>query len=172
MTVSLIISFIADDRPGLTERIASIVVAHDGNWEDARLVRLGGKFAGLMLVRLPDDREGALAQALGALSGEGIAASLTAAGESAETPTLQVTLDVLGPDRPGIVREITRALGARGLNILTLESRIQAAPMSAESLFSARITVAAQADTDTAELESALEQIAEATTLEIDLLAG
>lgn len=168
MQTALIVSFIADDRPGLTEAVSTVVDEHGGNWEDARLVRLGGKFSGLMLASLPSDSVAAFSAALEALTVDGIDARATPAGE-APAQAADIQLDIVGPDRPGIVREITRALNTAGINIHTMESQVAPAPMSAEALFTARIVAAGPDNGATEELVTALERIAEATTLDIDV---
>lgn len=168
MQTAFIVSFIADDRPGLTETVSTVVSEHGGNWEDARLARLGGKFSGLMLVSLPSDSMPAFSAALEALAVSGIDARATPAGE-AQTEAADIQLDIVGPDRPGIVREVTHALNAAGINIHTMESQVSPAPMSAEALFSARIVAAGPDNSATEELIAALERIAEATTLDIDV---
>ncbi len=168
MQTALIVSFIADDRPGLTEAVSTLVAEHGGNWEDARLVRLGGKFAGLMLVALPPGQTDAFTEALAGLADQGIDARVTPAGEDS-AGAAEIQLDVLGPDRPGIVREITRALKHAGINIHSMESRVTRAPMSGEALFNARILATAPDATAEGELRAALDAIADAITLDIDL---
>ncbi|MEQ8517291.1 MAG: ACT domain-containing protein [Chromatocurvus sp.] len=168
MQIALIVSFIADDRPGLTETVSTLVADHGGNWEDARLVRLGGKFAGLMLVSLPSAQADTFTAALAALAEQGIDARVTPAGEESDGAA-EIQLDILGPDRPGIVREITRALNNAGINIHSMESRVTPAPMSGEALFTARILAAAPDTTAEIDLRRALDAVAEATTLDIDI---
>jgi len=167
---AIVVSFIADDRPGIVERLAALVAEHGGNWEDARLSQLGGKFAGLALVNLPAGAEGALREALDGLAGEAIDCSVTEAGETAEQEGAVITLALVGPDRPGIIHEVTRALHGAGLNLRRLESAVRSAPMSAEPLFHATLEAQAPAGLDRPTLEQELDRIAEAMSLEIDLL--
>ena len=167
---AIVVSFIADDRPGIVERLAALVAEHGGNWEDARLSQLGGKFAGLALVNLPSAAEAALREALESLASEAIDCSVTEAGEAAAQEGAIITLALVGPDRPGIIHEVTRALHGAGLNLRRLESAVRSAPMSAEPLFHATLEAQAPASLDRPTLEQELDRIADAMGLEIDLL--
>ena len=57
-TVSLILTVIGDDRPGLVERLASAISRHDGNWLESSMSHLSGKVAGIVSIELPRRRLG------------------------------------------------------------------------------------------------------------------
>lgn len=170
MRKDLLISFIAEDRTGIVERLSSLVASHHGNWEDAQLARLGGKFTGLALVNLPAGEVISLRRSLASLTGEAIDCRITEAGNPPASGGLRLTLRVLGPDRPGIVHEISRALCTAGINLLRLESSVRSAPMSGEQLFQATIRATAPASLAREALDSELETIADSMSLEIDML--
>src|SRR6056297_2668177 len=128
----------------------AIVVEHGGNWEDARLSQLGGKFAGLALVNLPTAAEAALRDAIASLTAEAIDCKVTDAGELPAQQGEVLTLALVGPDRPGIIHEVTRALRGADLNLRRLESTVKSAPMSAEPLFHAMLEAQAPAALDRA----------------------
>jgi glycine cleavage system regulatory protein len=50
----LVLTVIAPDRPGIVEAISKTALAHGANWEASRMVRLGGRFAGVLLVSVED----------------------------------------------------------------------------------------------------------------------
>ena len=52
----LVVTITCPDRPGIVERVTDVVVAHGGNWEESRLARLGGDFAGIAMVSVPSER--------------------------------------------------------------------------------------------------------------------
>jgi len=167
---SYIVTFIGDDRPGLVEQLSSVIESNGGNWHESRLSQLGGKFAGLILVSLPTDTGLALEADLGALAASGLSVRVTATGaRKVPLPGRDITLTVLGPDRPGIVREISRALAQRQINVLEMDSEVNSAPMSAEMIFSARIDAWIPETTDLDDLAATLDEIADHMTLEIDL---
>lgn len=170
METSYILTFIGDDRPGLVEQLSSVIESNRGNWHESRLSQLGGKFAGLILVSLPGDHGAALERDLKALSASGLSIRVTATSGAGSVPSgREITLTVIGPDRLGIVREISRALAQRQINVVEMDSHVESAPMSAEMLFRARIDATIPEHTDLDDLHDTLEEIANHMTLEIEL---
>ena len=170
METSYIITFIGDDRPGLVEELSDVIERNRGNWHESRLSQLGGKFAGLVLVSLPAAGGTTLEEELKALSSSGISVRVTpTANTAAPVPGRDITLRVMGPDRLGIVREISRALAQRQVNVVEMDSEVSSAPMSAEMIFTARIDARIPQDTDMHELSDTLDEIANQMTLDIDI---
>jgi len=167
---SYIITFIGDDRPGLVEALSRVIESNQGSWLESRLSQLGGKFAGLVLVTLPGENGTALELELKELSTSGLSVRVTPA--TATTGAARgrgITLTVLGPDRLGIVREISRALAEREVNVVEMDSEVSSAPMSAELMFKARIDAEIPAHINLDDLEDSLEEIANHMTLEVEL---
>jgi glycine cleavage system regulatory protein len=81
----------------------------------------------------------------------------------------QRRIGVLGPDRPGIVHELTRALHSSGFNVLQLETSVETAPMSGEPMFRAEAVVELLEGCRLDELEWQLDAMAERMTLDIDI---
>ena len=175
MQTSYIVTFIGDDRPGLVEQLSRVIEANQGNWHESRLSQLGGKFAGLILVSLPTDGGPSLEEDLSALAASGISVRVTPTSETTAKNTAMpkagrsIALTVLGPDRTGIVREISHALAQREINVIDMESEVLSAPMSAEMIFSARIEGWIPEATNIDDLRDSLDEIANHMTLEIDL---
>lgn len=173
METSYIVTFIGDDRPGLVESLAHVIESNEGNWLESRLSQLGGKFAGLLLVTLPGAKGAALENDLKALSASGLSVRVTPAAAAAGASSGQnISLKVIGPDRQGIVKEISRALAQREVNVIEMDSEVSSAPMSAELIFSACIDAEIPEHIDLDDLEESLEEIANTMTLEIDLERG
>lgn len=171
MDTAFIVTFIGDDRPGLVEALSSAIERSGGNWLESRLSQLGGKFAGLVLVSLPDDRGSALEQTLRELADAGLSVRVTPALSQVPPRRDQggIALTVVGPDRPGIVREISRALAVEQINVVEMDSQVSSAPMSGEQLFHAHIEAEMPPGGTLATLQAALDGIADAMTLDIDL---
>jgi glycine cleavage system regulatory protein len=83
---------------------------------------------------------------------------------------ISLSLDLVGQDRPGIVKEISHALAERGVNLEELETECESAPMSGEILFKAHATLRAPADVDLDTLQSDLEAIAQDLMVELSLV--
>lgn len=155
------------DRTGLVESIARLVADHGGNWLESRMCRLGGEFAGILRVHVPADRRAALEQALTRLSD----LSIIVKSDEPVTggPLRLASLEVLGPDRPGIVREISHALAAHGVNVEELSTVCVSAPMSGEPLFRAQAKLALPAGVEVKALRQSLEQAVTGLTMDVTL---
>lgn len=170
MLTHRVITFIADDRPGLIERLAAVVGDHGGNWLESRMANLAGKFAGIVRVALPAVRAAEFDRAARGLQAVGLTVAIEelqpqpAAG--AERP---YRLDILGHDRPGIVREFSSALARRGINVYDMRSDITSAPMSGDPLFTASAEIDVPRDLDLDELRARLESIADELLIEYTL---
>ena len=170
MESSYVITFIGDDRPGLVEQVSTAIENNRGNWLESRLSQLGGKFAGIVLVSLPTESGDALEGDLKALSSSGLSVRVTHCTSIPEHGHRRdITLRVMGPDRLGIVREISRTLAERQINVVEMDSHVSSAAMSAELIFSARIDAQIPKDIDMDDLHDTLDEIANHMTLEIDL---
>ena len=170
METSYVITFIGDDRPGLVEQVSSVIESNRGNWLESRLSQLGGKFAGIILVSLPGESGSELEAELKALSSHGLSIRVTASTSIPDHKNYRdITLSVMGPDRLGIVREISRTLAQRQINVIEMDSHVSSAAMSAEMIFTARIDAQIPQDTDMEDLHDTLDEIANHMTLEIDL---
>jgi glycine cleavage system regulatory protein len=170
MQIPLVMTVLGKDRTGLVESIARLVAEHEGNWLESRMCRLGGEFAGILRVHVPAEKRAALEQALANLSELNIVVrSDEPAPPAGETHF--ASLEVLGPDRPGIVREITHALATQGVNVEEFSSECISAPMSGEALFRARAKVLLPATITLLALRRSLETAAGEMGLEFTLAA-
>ena len=50
MNTYLVLTVIADDKPGLVETLAEVIADHKGNWLESSMSQLAGKFAGILRV--------------------------------------------------------------------------------------------------------------------------
>jgi len=161
MKVSLVLTIIGPDRPGIVEALARKAAAHEANWEESRMARLAGQFAGILHVSVPDRGARALGDALRELETQGLRVVLEeiAAVESSE-PQRPLRLELVGNDRPGIVREISQVLSRSGVNVDELQTECADAPMSGEVLFRASARLGVPAGVSLDDLQQNLEQIA------------
>lgn len=135
---SLILTVVGPDRPGLVRTLSEAVAARGGSWLESRMARLAGQFAGIVLVEAPES----LVDDLRALEGLRVTVESGVAG-SAVTVEPRLALEVVGNDRPGIVRDIARVLAGCGVNIEELTTGVASGSFSGESLF--RVTALVRA---------------------------
>jgi glycine cleavage system regulatory protein len=138
MRTTLVLTVLGDDRPGIVEQLSDRVLAAGANWEESRMAHLSGKFAGLLRVSVEPAQANALVASLASLSEDGLTVVVKPGAEKAGDEA-RLTLQLVGHDRPGIVRDVARILAAQQVNIEELESEVASAPMTGEPLFRARV---------------------------------
>ena len=174
MERALVLTIIGKDRPGLVEALADLIAQHEGSWDESRMARLAGHFAGVVQIHIPEDRAEGLIAALPGLVDRGLAVSVVDSDWSlADVDHREsLRLELVGQDRPGIVREISSALAALGISMQDLRTVVESAPMSGERLFRAEIELAPPARTDFEQIRAALEKLADDMMIDITLKTG
>lgn len=169
MHAALVLTVIGRDRPGLVELLASLISKHGGNWLESRMNRLGGEFAGILRLTLPESSEESLRQELGALGGSGLTVLVKRDEAPPSAPNRVITLQLLGADRPGIVRQIANAFARHGANVEELVTECLSAPMSGEPLFKATARLALPPSCTLEVLRADLDRAASDLLVDIDL---
>jgi glycine cleavage system regulatory protein len=160
MTKTLVLTFIANDRPGLVERLSETVTTEGGNWLESRMAHLAEKFAGIAMIEIPGDNISSLKAALTALDAEGFHLTIEEASDAAPSQGPLLDLDLVGPDHPGIVREISHCLAEREVSVEEMATDIREAPMGGDALFYAKAKVRLPAGLGEDDLRHALEDLA------------
>ncbi len=160
MSVSLVITVIGDDKPGLVEQLSTTISMHGGNWLESSLSHLAGKFAGILRVKIATERVEALQTALGKLHSLKIVAEPARADATGNRPTGFV-LSLVGHDRIGIVREVSQVLAKHRVNVEKLTTHTAPAAMSAEIMFHAHAELLAHATLNVEALQRDLERLAD-----------
>jgi glycine cleavage system regulatory protein len=163
----LIMTVLGSDRPGLVSSLADTVAKHGGNWLESRMARLAGQFAGIVRIECP---AGAVDELLRELQSPGVSGlTVHAAREPAgEVPARRtVGVEVVGNDRPGIVRDLTAAIAGVGANVEELTTGLESAPMSGQPLFRAKGLISIKENTDVSALTSAIESLGGDLTVDV-----
>jgi glycine cleavage system regulatory protein len=166
----LVLTFIGQDRPGLVELVSGEVARHGGNWLESRMSRLGGQFAGIARVSLPEAQSASLAAALHRLGDRGLTVSVHSDVPAAPAAGARVNLlELVGQDRPGIVNQLSAALAAFGINVEDLETECSSAAMSGETLFRATARLSIPPSVKVEDVRRKLEEIASDLIVDIRL---
>jgi len=170
MQTSIVITVVSDDHPGIVEALSEVIADHDGNWAESSMMSLAGKFAGILLVQLPRDNIEAFMSGLDALESRGMqvlaqSSDVTPVADTAR----EYSLELVGQDRPGIVHEITEVLADFDVNVQELETTVQSASMSGESLFMAHARIFIPPEVDMEQLQAELEDLANELMVDIEL---
>ena len=139
--MEFILTVMANDRPGIAERLAREIEAHNGNWLESRMATMAGKFAGIVRIDVPAEHADKAQKALQRLRDEGLSVQIEH-GDTNQPSFQEHRIEVVGNDRPGIVREVTKVLASLGVNVIDLQTEIEPASMSGGSLFRANIEFA------------------------------
>ena len=166
---TIILTVIGDDRPGLVSALSAPISAHGGSWKRSQMSRLAGKFAGIVLVSVADDRLDALAGDLAALEARGLQVTVERTDEPGDRESVRLHLELLGADHPGIVAEVSAALADRAVSIEELTTDVREAPMAGGTLFEARAVLVAPPTATSETLRSMLEGLADELMVEIRL---
>src|SRR3954469_12967651 len=169
MAATLTLTCISDDRPGLVSALSAPITAHGASWKRSQMARLAGKFAGILLVEVAEERADALVADLTALTDVGLLVIIERTDRPAEQPSMRLDLELLGADHPGIIAEISAALASRRIGIEELNTDVRDAPMAGGQLFEARAVLEAPSGTDTEERRATLEALADELMVDIRL---
>ena len=117
MTTNLVLTVIADDKPGLVELLSQTIASNSGNWLESSMSQLAGTFAGILRISVADDRVEKLIEELIGLPSEIKLVIEKAADEPVGQQSRMVELSLVGNDRPGIIKEISAAVAELGVNV-------------------------------------------------------
>jgi len=160
MQMSLVLTVLSDDRPGLVKMLSDVLKEYQGNWTESRMIHLAGKFAGLLMVSVPESEFDNLVSALHDLEDDGLEISVDATAVETTADTVEtLELEVLGQDSPGIINRITNQLLTLSVNIEELSSEQRSAPMSAELLFYAKLSLGLPKGVMAEQVQEALEEL-------------
>jgi glycine cleavage system regulatory protein len=172
MNKYVIMTVLGGDRPGLVSSLADTVAKHGGNWLESRMARLAGQFAGIVRIECPSSAVDDLLKELHTppapgMPGLSVQAVLEVVEEPAKRRTLMV--DVMGNDRPGIVRELATAIAEAGGNVEELTTGLESAPMSGHPMFRARGVISIPEHAEIEALTAAIEKLGGDLTVDVSL---
>ncbi|MCX7887516.1 MAG: ACT domain-containing protein [Verrucomicrobiae bacterium] len=165
-------TIIGADRPGLVGELSAVIAEHGGNWLESRMAHLGGQFAGILRVEAPAEKGEALLGALRALQARGLYVHVQrdAPVAAGAVSGRRAVIELVGQDRPGIVRQISHVLAKHNVNVEELSSECHSAPMSGETLFKAKVRVLIPETLPLARLRTALEEITADLMVDISVM--
>ncbi|MGB1236767.1 MAG: glycine cleavage system protein R [Pseudomonadales bacterium] len=159
MSTTYVLSFSAQDKPGLVELLSNTIDQHGGNWLESAMSHLAERFVGIIVVDVAGDSVDALRQGLTALSSEGLEVTFTKRESTDDAEYQTMDIELVGHDRPGIIRDISKVLANFKVNVEDMTTELMSGSMSAEPMFKADLHLHVKASTDVDELQDAIEQI-------------
>jgi len=169
MDTCIVVTLISDDRPGVVEDVAKVIEQHQGSWQESRMAHLDGKFAGILRVAVAQAAVAALQTSLAELSAKGIQISASQGRSAQAAAEKSIKVSAIGPDRPGIVKELSQAFAQRKLNVSQLDTDCSSMPWSGEPQFEAQFELQLAQASNIDDLEDSLDAIADDLALDIKL---
>jgi glycine cleavage system regulatory protein len=169
MPTSLVLTIVGPDRPGLVNLISDRATAHGANWLESRMANLSGQFAGIVLLQVPDSTVDALVKSIQEFETHGLLVTARRAAGTDARALRRLHLELVGQDRPGIVRDISGALARQGVSIDELVTDCVSGSMSGESLFRAQAKLRVPAAVETRALRGVLEDLANDLMVDVTL---
>lgn len=167
---TLVLTAIGDDRPGLVDALAGIITAHRGSWERSEMARLGGKFAGIVRVHVPEDKVQDFSAALRVLGEEGLLhVTLDRADAEPVLDGQRLGISLVGADQPGLVHAVAAGLASLGVTIEELATDTSDAPMAGGLMFEARATVVLPGTVAVDDVQAMLEALAGHLMVDIEI---
>jgi glycine cleavage system transcriptional repressor len=169
-----LISVLGTDQPGIMAAVATVITEHGGNIENLSQTLLQSVFGALLMVSMPEDSQcEELHQALQQV-GQKMRLSihvdpwdeqLTPWQEN--TPEVQpYILTVIGPDRRGLVAEVSTQLARHGVNITNIQAIFKGGKNPMDNLMVFEVDV--PRSTVMQDLRDALDEVGQRLDIEID----
>lgn len=170
MNNALVITVLANDRPGIVKTLSEALVSHNASWVDSRMANMADKFAGLVRVSVANEQLQPLKDTLQAIHDadnhihimmdDGI-------DDSASNTENDLSVEVIGADRPGIIDDVTNVLLKLRVNIKELQSEQREASMSSEMLFWAKLQLGLPQGVSNQDVQSELEALSDHLMVDI-----
>ena len=113
MQAKVVVTLTGPDRVGIVDEVTGALLELDANVETSRMARLGGEFAVLMLVSVPEDALDGLEAKLEHLAQRGYKLTVTRTDEVpsvVKTRAVPYLIKVVGADHEGIIHDIAHGL--------------------------------------------------------------
>ena len=172
MNKHIVATLVGPDHVGIVERVTQKILDCHGNIEESRMARLGGDFAMLLLISVPQEKMDLLHSSLDKFNKDGFQIFLRETDSKATTKytgwiPYQVT--VSGADHEGIVNSITQKLAENGINIESMDTNTAPAPMSGTMLFTMQAIVISPPNLKYSEWKDPLDEVCDAANVSIDV---
>ena len=171
MNTAIVLTIIADDKPGIVEAVSRTLKKYNGNWSRSSMSSLAGQFAGILLASVPEEQTEACCAALKELESGGLRIITRVSNEEASAGNARkFSIQLVGNDRPGIVHDITSILADHKVSVTSLETSVEGASMGGGELFKATAELTVPETSDILALERNIEALANDLMVDIKLL--
>lgn len=170
MMTSLAVTVMGNNQPGIINNLSATAANQGANWLKSHMAEIAGQFAGIVHLEVPTDKVESLKIELAELEKKGLV--VTVADSVLPAPASAgrfLTLELVGQDHPGIVRDISQVLAAHNINIEELESECASGSMSGGTIFKASAVLNVPNSITNDELATLLQPISEGLMVDVVL---
>jgi glycine cleavage system transcriptional repressor len=166
-----ILSILGRDRPGIVATVARVLFEHSCNIENVSQAMLQAEFAGIFLVSLPvgltaGDLHHAVEGRLKPLGLQVHTKPCEGGGESCAPPACEpFVITTRGPDRRGLVADISEVIARHGVNITNLQAYFKGGEAPGDNIMIYEVDVPVSVD----QQSFARDLNARAESLQLDL---
>lgn len=175
MRTNIVFTLTGPDRAGIVKEITKLFLDVGGNVETSRMARLGGEFAVLMLISIPQEKIADIDRSMQGLTKQGYRVSASPTGQTYAESHIgwqPYQIEVYGADHEGIIHEIAHTLSEFGINIESMDTVTTRAPVSGAPLFSMTALVVVPPDLPGKKWRAALEEVGNQVNVDIQVSAG
>ncbi|HXE22596.1 MAG TPA: formyltransferase family protein [Rhodoferax sp.] len=170
LTTSLIVTVVGRDRPGIVRQISDCVQGTLVNWADSRMNHFAGHFAGTIHLQMTPKDAATVSAALQGLTSEGLQVQVA----RSDAPPMafgnrMLKVELSGPDRPGIIRELSANLAERGVSINDLHTEILPPAESDQHVFRVKALLVVPENLADGALRKLLENLASQMMMDVAL---
>ena len=172
MTQYTVLTAIGEDRPGLVEEVSEFVFARGASIEDSRMANMQGQFAIVMLIGGAQEAIDRVTTDIDALSSQtGIHARLTPTVRAGTggPPRLPYRLTGRALDQTGLVHQVANLLRSLNVNIESMETTLEAAPVTAAPVFAMDLIIAVPGDTPLQKLRDEVARVCDSLNIDWQL---
>jgi glycine cleavage system transcriptional repressor len=172
MSERTVLTAIGEDRPGLVEEVSEFVFARGGGIEDSRMANMHGQFAIVMLIGGAREAIDRITTDLDTLSlRTGIHARLTEVARVVGGAAARLPYRLTGRalDQAGLVHQIANLLRSLNVNIESMETTLEAAPVTGAPMFAMDLVIAVPGDTPLQTLRDELARVCHSLNIDWQL---
>ncbi len=172
MKAYLILTAVGPDRTGIVDDLSDYLASRDMNIESSRMAVLGGEFAIILQASGEDEAVDKVVSSPDELGRKtGLQVSLKKSTARAQGPVedlLPYRITASGMDHQGIVHEVSSLLHSFNINIESMDTSIERAPVSGTPIFSMEALLSVPAGIKPRELKEGLDRLSDEHNVDIE----
>lgn len=168
----LVLTVIGPDKRGTVANITEVVLENKANIKESRMARLGGEFAVLMLLSIPENNRKNCLDNIELLEDQGLTTFVKQTDFSRLDKFkgfVPYEISAWGADHEGIVHSIAEYLASERVNVETMDTNVYKAPLTGTPIFSMQAIVQAPAKLTLQKMRTKLQDVGEDLGVDVEV---